>query len=294
MDQLIKPYVKRINKFLNQHLNQQKIHANYLKEALLYSALNGGKRIRAILVYFSGELFNANIHALDYAASTIELIHAYSLVHDDLPAMDDDSLRRGKPTCHIHFDEATAILAGDLMQSLAFSILTDPILREYDISAEQILLATRTISLAANDMVSGQVLDLQSENKPIDFETLQQIHTLKTAKLIIAALELGLLFSPHFNDQSYQKSLYKLGASLGLAFQIQDDILDITSTTEILGKPQGSDISHNKATYPNLLGLQQSQQLLTKTFKDAYLIADLFPQNQSLLTLIQWIEKRSF
>ncbi|TNF70021.1 MAG: polyprenyl synthetase family protein [Gammaproteobacteria bacterium] len=294
MEDFIKPYIKRINQFLSECLNHQEIHATYLKEALLYSALNGGKRIRAILVYFSGEIFNANIQALDYAASAIELIHAYSLVHDDLPAMDDDALRRGKPTCHLQFDEATAILAGDLMQSLTFSILTNPVIKNYDISSEQILFAIRSLSLAANDMVSGQVLDLQSENKKIDFKTLKHIHTLKTARLITAALELGLIFSREFNNESYKHSLKTIGLSLGLAFQIQDDILDITSTTEILGKPQGSDFSHNKATYPNLLGLEQSQTLLRETFKEAYLATSLLPKSQILADLIQWIENRSF
>ncbi|MCF6776647.1 polyprenyl synthetase family protein [Thiotrichales bacterium 19X7-9] len=294
MEDFIKPYTKRINQFLSECLSHQEIHAPYLKEALLYSALNGGKRIRAILVYFSGEIFNANIQALDYAASAIELIHAYSLVHDDLPAMDDDALRRGKPTCHLQFDEATAILAGDLMQSLTFSILTNPVIKNYDILSEQVLFAIRSLSLAANDMVSGQVLDLQSENKKIDFKTLKHIHTLKTAKLITAALELGLIFSREFNNESYRDSLKTLGLSLGLAFQIQDDILDITSTTEILGKPQGSDFSHNKATYPNLLGLEQSQTLLRETFKEAYLATSLLPKSQILADLIQWIENRSF
>lgn len=291
----IQTYVNHFNEILEKRLNAQPIKAPRLKDALLYASLNGGKRIRAILIYLSGQSFDAQIEALDYAACAIELIHAYSLVHDDLPAMDNDTLRRGKPTCHIQFDEATAILTGDLMQSLAFEFLTHPDLKiKYQIKETQMLKAIRTLSDAANQMVSGQVLDLQSENKKITFQELKQIHELKTGALITAALTIGLLFSPNDQNEHYLNLLTDLGASLGLAFQIQDDILDITTETEILGKIQGSDLSQGKSTYPSLLGLDQSHRLLEEAFTNAYDIAKKLPNHTKLVELIHWIQNRNY
>ncbi|MCF6807383.1 polyprenyl synthetase family protein [Thiotrichales bacterium 19S9-12] len=288
---IIKPYIERFNSFLSDELSQLPIDSTHLKDAICYSTLNGGKRIRALLVYFSGIMFDSDIENLDYVACAVELIHTYSLIHDDLPSMDDDSMRRGKPTCHIQFDEATAILTGDILQSLAFEYLTHQKLK---LSPEQITLAIRTLSHASSHMVSGQMIDLKSENQQINLENLNQLHTLKTGKLITASLLLGLISSKYYQSEIYVKRLSNLGDLLGLAFQIQDDVLDLTSSTEVLGKAQGSDISLGKSTYPSILGMTTSQTLLDQTFHKIYHHIGQLPATKELTLLIQWIEQRKF
>lgn len=293
--EIIEENINRINEFLAYHLQNTKIEAQKLHSAISYVNLNAGKRIRANLVYLSGELFNANKNALDYAASAIELIHAYSLVHDDLPAMDDDNLRRGKPTCHIKFDEATAILAGDAMQSESFKLLScEKLQTDYQISSQQQIKAISTLASHSTSMVSGQVLDLESEGKKISFDQLKQIHQLKTAKLITASLLLGFYFSDEYKNKDIENKLIELGENLGLAFQIQDDILDITSTTEILGKAQGSDLNHQKATYPSFLGLEKSKLLFKEKITNCYTILNSFENSENLIELINVIENRNF
>lgn len=228
-----------------------------LEAAMRYSVFNGGKRFRPALVYATLAAFDVPLTVGDSSAAALELIHAYSLVHDDLPAMDDDDLRRGKPTCHIQFGEAVAILAGDALQTLAFAQLSaddgvqDP--------ADRIeLLRLLSEACGTRGMAGGQALDLQCENKTIDLDTLQRIHRLKTGRLIEASVEMALTLS---DCSSRERELFKEYAQyLGLAFQIYDDILDEIGNTEEMGKPQGSDRALNKATYPSIVGLEAAKR----------------------------------
>ncbi|WP_101775106.1 (2E,6E)-farnesyl diphosphate synthase [Pasteurella oralis] len=253
---------QRINTFLTQQLNLD-THPSPLAEAMRYGVLLGGKRIRPFLVYATGRMLGADLSQLDYAAAGLEAIHAYSLIHDDLPAMDNDTLRRGQPTCHISFDEATAILAGDALQAFAFEILT----QAPQLSAEQKLALVKTLSRAAGmqGMCLGQSLDLISEQKQITLDELKYIHRNKTGALLSAALKMGLICSPYFANQALEQQLQRYAEAIGLAFQVQDDILDIEGESEITGKTIGSDLMADKSTYPKLLGLvgakQKAQQL---------------------------------
>ncbi|MFT5722383.1 MAG: geranylgeranyl diphosphate synthase type II, partial [Motiliproteus sp.] len=224
-----------------------------LHEAMHYGLFNGGKRLRPVLVYASCLALGGELHQADAAAAALECIHSYSLLHDDLPAMDDDALRRGKPTCHIAFDEATAILAGDALQPLAFELLSQPC----GLAPATQLQMIRILAQASGDcgMVAGQALDIAAEGRPQTLAQLEQMHRLKTGALIRAAVELGALASGN-SDPLSLAALGDYAAAIGLAFQVQDDILDIESDTQILGKTQGADLARNKSTYPALLGLE--------------------------------------
>lgn len=233
-----------------------------LQEAMRYSLLNGGKRVRPILVYAAAQAIsqhsdvdNETAQTLDQIACSVEMIHSYSLIHDDLPAMDDDDLRRGAPTCHRAFDEATAILAGDALQARAFELLT-----EVNCSAQIQIKLLQTLSRAsgAQGMVGGQAIDLAAVNQQIDMTHLETIHHLKTGALIRAAVAMGGIFSLATEQQ--MTSLDTYAQAIGLSFQVQDDILDIESDTTTLGKQQGSDIALNKPTYPALLGMDGAKQ----------------------------------
>jgi len=223
-----------------------------LAAAMRYAVLGGGKRLRAALVYATGEALGAGRDTLDAPAAAVELIHAYSLVHDDLPAMDDDELRRGKPTCHRAFDEATAILAGDALQSLAFEVLADAAV----IPAGQRLAMLRELAFAsgARGMAGGQALDLAAEGQRLSLGELEAVHRGKTGALIAASVRLGALaaLAP---DAPQLSALGEYGQALGLCFQIRDDILDVEGDTATLGKTAGADAAHGKATFPALLGL---------------------------------------
>ncbi|MCE6980091.1 (2E,6E)-farnesyl diphosphate synthase [Pseudomonas frederiksbergensis] len=229
-----------------------------LYEAMRYSVMNGGKRVRPLLAYAACEALGGKAEQANGAACAVELIHAYSLVHDDLPAMDDDDLRRGQPTTHKKFDEACAILAGDGLQSLAFSALLDPRLNSSD--AETRLQMVSALALAAGPagMVGGQAIDLGSVGLKLDQKALEYMHRHKTGALIEVSVKLGALASGHAAKDEL-KSLQSYAQSIGLAFQVQDDILDVESDTETLGKRQGADIARDKPTYPALLGLDAAK-----------------------------------
>ncbi|MBL4820422.1 MAG: polyprenyl synthetase family protein [Gammaproteobacteria bacterium] len=217
-----------------------------------YATLNGGKRIRPILAYGAALAVGGNLSRADHAACAIELIHCYSLIHDDLPAMDDDDLRRGAPTVHKAFSEATAILAGDALQSLAFQVIASSTSVEPSTQLKMIDVLARASGLEG--MAAGQSLDFEAVGELLDLEQLQTMHSLKTGALITASVELGALSSPMLKDEQLV-SLGNYAAHIGLAFQIQDDILDVTADTTTLGKPQGADRLLNKPTYTSLLGL---------------------------------------
>ena len=235
-----------------------------LAEAMRHMALGGGKRIRARLVYAAGRLADAPDTVLDQAAVAVELIHAYSLIHDDLPAMDDDDLRRGRPTVHIQFDEATAILAGDALQAMAFEVLID--------DAVDADTARRWVGLLAKaagpgGMVAGQALDIEGEGRSLSLAEVEAIHRRKTGALLHASLAMGAtagkLSEPELD------AVDRFGAEIGLAFQIHDDVLDATTATEVLGKPQGSDQRQGKSTYVSALGLDAAQREAQHRFGDA-------------------------
>lgn len=264
--------------------------SSHLFEAMRYSTLDGGKRLRALLVYATGEAMNVDQALLDPAACAVEMIHAYSLVHDDMPAMDDDDLRRGKPSCHKAFDEATALLVGDALQSLAFETLATN-----QLPAEQIVKMVKVLahSSGASGMAGGQGIDLQSVGKQLNLEQLQAMHELKTGALIKASVVLGALAQPQLADQTVQH-LAQFADTIGLAFQVHDDVLDVIADTQTLGKNQGSDIALNKPTYPALLGLETAQQKAQNLVQQAIAILDDIPYDtQALHALACYVVERS-
>ena len=241
-------------------------HLERLYDAMRYSLLNGGKRVRPLLVYAAAETVTGNDQqpALDGIACAVEYIHAYSLVHDDLPAMDDDDLRRGNPTCHKKFDEATAILAGDALQSRAFELLT---LLDLDAEQRVSLIATLAAAAGPRGMVGGQAIDLAAVQQRIDLPHLETMHRLKTGALIRAAVRMGAIAVNA--DAQQLLALDQYAAAIGLSFQVQDDILDITSDTATLGKQQGADLVRDKPTYPALLGLEAARAKAAALHRDA-------------------------
>ena len=236
---------------LGTHLGDSK-----LLEAARYSVLRGGKRLRPALVYAAAEAVGASQDSADAAAISVELLHAYSLIHDDLPAMDDDALRRGQPTTHIAFDEATAILAGDALQALAFSILGQDDSRTDAHRVKQLRLLGDAVGFQG--MALGQAIDLESEGKAVSLDALKAMHAKKTGALITASLLMGAACGEP-SDSDWD-ALTEAGKAIGLAFQIQDDILDETVSTETLGKTQGRDQMLGKSTFPSLMGIEASGQ----------------------------------
>ncbi|QFU23899.1 (2E,6E)-farnesyl diphosphate synthase [Shewanella eurypsychrophilus] len=273
-------YQQRVDNQLAQIIDAQSITDPTLITAMKHGALIGGKRIRPFLVYAIGDMLNIPLEKLDSCAAAIECIHAYSLIHDDLPAMDDDALRRGQPTVHIAFDEATAILAGDALQALAFEIICQPI---EGIAPSQNLAMVSALAKASgySGMCGGQAMDLNATNKQIGLATLTQLHKLKTGALIRCAVQLPMIAAQISNEQ--QALLMEFADAIGLAFQVQDDVLDITSSTEELGKPQGSDCDSNKSTYPQLLGLSGAQQTAKRLIDDALSALTKLPYNSQLI-----------
>ena len=241
--------------------------ANRLQDAMSYSMLNGGKRVRPMLVYAAAQAVGASMVHADIAAAAVEMIHAYSLVHDDLPAMDDDDLRRGKPTCHIQFDEATAILAGDALQTQAFQILSTPM---DGLTAQQQLTLVNTLAQASGafGMAGGQSLDLEAVNQTVDLTYLENMHNHKTGALILASVLMGAHCGSALSKDTLT-ALTTYAKAIGLAFQVQDDILDVVSDTETLGKTQGADAANNKPTYVSLLGLEGAKQKAHELHKAA-------------------------
>ena len=256
-----------------------------LHQAMRYSVLGDGKRIRPILLYATGEAFGLELKRLDGPACAVEMIHAYSLIHDDLPAMDDDDLRRGRPTCHVAYDEATAILAGDALQALAFHILAhDP-----DISANSKqrlgMIDTLAVASGSRGMAGGQAIDLVSVGKSLNIAELETMHLQKTGALIRASAELGALSADNVRPDMFER-VSEYAKCIGLAFQIKDDILDIEGDTETLGKPQGSDIAMNKPTYPNLLGMQGAKQAARDLYEKAIECLTVFDERADTLKKI--------
>jgi geranylgeranyl diphosphate synthase type II len=249
---------RRVDSALEALLQSPRPELERLYAAMRYSLFNGGKRVRPLLAYAACEALGGAPERANAAACAVELIHAYSLVHDDLPAMDDDDLRRGQPTTHKAFDEACAILAGDGLQSLAFEVLADATHNPRDAELRLAMLNALTRAAGPAGMVGGQAIDLGSVGQKLDQDALETMHRHKTGALIEASVQLGALASGHADEHAL-KSLHAYARAIGLAFQVQDDILDVESDTATLGKTQGKDQAHDKPTYPALLGLDAAK-----------------------------------
>jgi farnesyl diphosphate synthase len=283
---LIEQMIAQFDQTLRANLPSSATNPSCLHQAIHYTLYNGGKRVRPLLVYFTGQVFNTPIKYLHYPACAVELIHAYSLVHDDLPAMDDDDFRRGKPSCHKAYDEATAILVGDALQALAFELLSSA---SFEIPAEKKLAMIQQLSVAAGSqgMVGGQSLDLLSEGKQLDLTALNQLHQKKTGALIQAAVELGILAANNVTSEEAEH-LREFSKCLGLAFQIRDDIKDIEGDLDSLGKQPGGDIVKQKATYPAILGLDDAKESFMQLHQDA--IHHLSPFDEQAVGLRSLLE----
>ena len=272
----------RVEAALDARLPAANILPEKLHQAMRYSTLNGGKRMRPLLTYCTGKALGIAIEALDAPACAVEFIHVYSLIHDDLPAMDDDDLRRGKATCHVAYDEATAILTGDALQSHAFQILaTDSSITT---SAEKRLEMIRVLARASGSqgMVGGQAIDLASVGKTISLPELENMHIHKTGALIRASVQLATLASADI-DPVMANKLDHYAKCIGLSFQVKDDILDEESDTETLGKTQGKDQDNDKPTYPALLGLAGAKQKAQELHQQAVDSLSVFGEEADLL-----------
>ena len=279
---------QRSNKQLALHMRQLAA-PKLLKEAIDYSVLGSGKRVRPILIYLVVRALGAEIKHADKPAAAIELIHNYSLIHDDLPAMDDDDMRRGKLSCHKKFNEPIAILAGDAIQALAFEVLAEA--NELSLSIRISLIRELASAIGASGMIGGQLLDLSYEKKKIQLAQLEHMHTLKTGALIKSSTRMGGLVAGA--DAATLSLLTNFGSALGLIFQIQDDILDCTGNEDQLGKPKGSDEEKGKATYVTILGLQEADRRLQEQCDRASdLAADLGPDGRILQELTYFIATR--
>ncbi|WP_432697374.1 polyprenyl synthetase family protein [Marinobacterium sp. YM272] len=284
-------WAERVETNLPLYLESCSVLEPRLLEAMHYALLNGGKRIRPALVYMSCNFCGGSAELADRAAAAIEAIHSYSLVHDDLPAMDDDDLRRGRPTCHIAFDEATAILAGDALQCFAFELLSAPDAELLPARQMRMLNILSTAS-GASGMVAGQAYDLAHVGDSLTLEQLQAMHAFKTGRLITAALQLGAAAAGCEDPETLER-LQRYGDLIGLAFQVKDDLLDIEGDTETLGKPQGSDQAQNKPTYPALLGLNGARAKLEQLHSEAQESLSPFGSNAGpLLALANFIVTR--
>ena len=286
-------YRDRIDNCLAHFIPDEDTFPEHLHKAMRYSVLGGGKRVRPLLTYACGEVLNLNPVLLDAPAAAVELIHAFSLVHDDLPAMDDDALRRGRPTTHVAFDEATAILAGDALQALAFDLLASyPALDDHPQSRIRMM---RCLSSAAGStgMTGGQAQDLMAEGHVLQPEELQLMHERKTGYLIQAAIMMACDAS-HTLAAEHRDSIHRYADRIGLAFQVCDDILDVESTTETLGKPQGSDIAANKATYPSVLGMDAAKAHLDELYTTSVRALDGLPfDTEPLRWMADYITRRN-
>jgi farnesyl diphosphate synthase len=278
----LREYQARVERALEARLPPPDASPARLHQAMRYSALGGGKRVRPALVYATGEMLGVPVASLDAAAAAVEMIHVYSLIHDDLPAMDDDDLRRGRPTCHRQFDEATAILAGDALQVLAFeSLAADPIVAERRIA----MIALLAEASGTRGMAGGQAIDLAAVGRRLTAAEVEEMHRRKTGALIEASVRLGALARPDLPAADYDR-LGRFGSGLGLAFQIVDDILDIEGDPTLLGKTVGADLAHNKPTYPAVVGLDQARATARRLHDEA--LAELEPFGRSA-TQLRWL-----
>ena len=286
-------YRKRVNSQLENYLNsigsESNIHSE-LKNVMSYSVLASGKRFRPILTYTTASLYDIDLVKVDTSACAIELIHIYSLIHDDLPVMDDDDMRHNQPSCHKVFGEAQAILAGDGLQALAFEVLSKDESIEHNIRIKLLKL----LAISAYEMAEGQSIDLSVVSKSVDIEILNQMHQKKTGSLISCAVKLGALLNANIDSKDID-ILDSYAHNIGLAYQVQDDVLDLSTTEEILGKHQNSDLRKGKPTYPAILGFDKS----IRVYRDLYEagmdeISGLSVNEDALKKLTEKLMKRDF
>jgi farnesyl diphosphate synthase len=285
-------YQARIDARLDAALPPASLAPGRLHEAMRYAVFNGGKRVRPLLVYAAGECLGVDPDLLDAPATAIELIHAFSLVHDDLPAMDDDDLRRGKPTVHIRYDEATAILAADALVPLAFAILA----RIGGTSGSTINSLVRLVADACGSvgMTGGQAIDLAAEGQSLGAADLEQMYALKTGALIHASVNSVCILREDL-DEASAAALDAFGRDIGIAFQIKDDILDVEGETNVIGKPSGSDQKLGKATYPSLFGIEKSRRRCDELLARACASLECFGRSATPLTwLARYIVERGY
>lgn len=292
--QWLEQHLERVESFLEQQMPSSELPSQ-LHEAMRYAVLGGGKRVRAALVYAAGEaaiqngeLSSAQAKALDHAAAAVELIHAYSLVHDDLPCMDDDELRRGRPTVHVKYDEATAMLVGDALQPLAFELLA-----AMPVAPALVVQAVAALATASGSrgMVGGQAIDCASVDKALSLDELRQMHRLKTGAMLEVSVLLGGIVAGA--SSTARQHLMDYAQTIGLAFQVADDVLDVVADTVTLGKTAGKDAADNKPTYVSIMGLDASQQLLLELKQQAHkAILPLGAGAHSLAALANFIVDR--
>lgn len=290
-DSFLEASRKRVEQQL-QHCLPQSGNKLPLNAALRYSTLDQGKRIRPCLVYAAAHALGPINRDIDFVAAAVELIHCYSLIHDDLPAMDDDDLRRGRPTCHIAYDEATAILAGDGLQALAFEQLTQLTI----VSPTTALSLIRELAQAAGaaGMVKGQAMDLFATDTAVDLAYLEAMHLHKTGDLIVASISMGAQSNACIDPQTLEK-LRAYGRAIGLAFQVKDDILDNEGNTAVLGKQAGADQRHNKSTYTSLLGNEGAKEMLNLLHKQAITALEQFDgRADHLRSIADFIVNRNY
>jgi farnesyl diphosphate synthase len=289
LDDQLECWRRRVERELDAWLPPEAASPQRLHAAQRYSVLGPGKRIRPALAYATADTLGVPLERVDAAACAVELIHAYSLVHDDLPAMDDDDLRRGRPTCHRAFDEATAILAGDSLQVLAFSILARHPGAPSDPAARVQLIAILADASGTAGMAGGQALDLAAEGRNLTLAELEQIHALKTGALIRASVIMAALSAPGLQETS-RVALERFSTAIGLAFQVQDDILDVAGDVALIGKPVGSDEARGLPTYPALAGLAAARERVRKLHEEAaQALASCGWQDSALAALAAWL-----
>lgn len=282
----------RVERALDGWLPAESVQPGSLHRAMRYAALGQGKRVRPVLVYATGHALGADPGRLDGAACAVELVHAYSLVHDDLPSMDDDDLRRGRATCHRAFDEATAILAGDALQTLAFRVLADDPALQVPPEARIRMVSELALAAGSRGMAGGQALDMEATGREIDLARLEALHIHKTGALILASARLGAIASG-VGDDPRVASLEHYAKCIGLAFQVHDDVLDVAGETADLGKTRGKDAAADKATYPGLIGLDAAREMARNLVQDALdSLAGLDARADHLRALARYVTQR--
>lgn len=282
LNSFFKGCTKAVDKKLSELIPDGSVEPQKLHKAIRWSLFAGGKRFRPALVIASGEVFGAERKRLLRTAAAVEMIHTYSLIHDDLPAMDDDNLRRGRETCHKKFDDATAILAGDALQNLAFEVIAE----DESLSSQIRVRLISEIGKASgtpNGMVAGQQMDLDAEGngENVSIKKLEKIHQSKTGAMIAVSAKVGAMIAEA--EKSEVEAVTNYAAKLGLLFQITDDLLDVTQTTEVLGKTAGKDVSAEKATYPAFYGIEETRELAEDVYKNACKDLERVEKDTSLL-----------
>jgi farnesyl diphosphate synthase len=286
-------YRERVNAALEHWLPAATLNPQRLHQAMRYSVLGDGKRVRPSLVYATADALSIPRERVDGIAAAVEIIHAYSLIHDDLPAMDDDDLRRGRPTCHKQFDEATAILAGDALQALAFHILSHDPAMTPDPRRRLQMIEKLALHSGSRGMAGGQAIDLESVGRDLTLAELETMHIHKTGALIRTCIQMAALSADHIDDDRLQ-ALDRYAKKIGLSFQVQDDILDVIGDTDTLGKPQGSDAALGKPTFPSIIGLEESRDKAQRLHRQALeALADFGPDADTLRAISHWFVNRS-